>query len=90
MKIIYSKIAPIIIFKNVIITDTVFNKTKFLFCFASYALLIAGMRTLAVGMVVIKILNDKVAIRLLMFKLNKTIIAGELERNHRKMEKFYE
>ena len=48
------------------------------------------MRTLAVGMVVIKILNDKVAIRLLMFKLNKTIIAGELERNHRKMEKFYE
>ena len=75
MKIRYSKIAEIIICKSVIETDNVCNKTKFLFCFVSDALFIAGMRTLLVGMVVIKILNAKAAVRLLMLKLNKTIRA---------------
>ena len=75
MKIRYSKIAEIIICKSVIETDNVCNKTNFLFCFVSDALFIAGMRTLLVGMVVIKILNAKAAVRLLMLKLNKTIRA---------------
>ena len=57
MKIRYSKIAEIIICKSVIETDNVCNKTNFLFCFVSDALFIAGMRTVLVGMVVIKILN---------------------------------
>ena len=73
MKIKYSKIAHIIICESVMETDTVCNKTKFLFCYACDALLIAGMRTLAVGLVVIKIQKAKAAVRLLMFKLNKTI-----------------
>ena len=41
----------------------------------SDALFIAGIRTLLVGMVVIKILKAKAAIRLLMLKLDKTIRA---------------
>tara|TARA_Y100001970_G_C13503232_1_gene494676 strand:+ start:278 stop:520 length:243 start_codon:yes stop_codon:yes gene_type:complete len=75
VKIRYSKIAETVICKSVIKTDTVCSKTKFLFCFAYDALLIAGMRTLVVGMVVIKILNAKAAIILQMFKLNRTIRA---------------
>ena len=61
--------------KSVIETDKVCNKTKFLFCFLSDALFIAGIKTLLVGMVVIKIPNAKAEIRLLMFKLNKPIKA---------------
>ena len=61
--------------KIVIKTDTVCNKTKFLFCFASDALFIAGMRNLLVGMVVMKILNAKAEVRLLMLKQTKKIRA---------------
>ena len=59
MNIKYSKIAETIICKSVIETDKVSNKTKFLFCFVSDALFMAGMRTLLVGMAVIKIPNAK-------------------------------
>ena len=85
MNIRYSKIAETIICKSVIETDNVCNKINFLFCFVSDALLIAGMRILLVGMVVIKILNAKVVAKLLMLTLSKTIMAD----TNRTMEKFY-
>ena len=61
--------------KSVIETDTVCNTIKFLFCFVSDALFIAGIRTLLVGMVVMKILNAKAEVRLLMLKQTKKIRA---------------
>ena len=75
MKITYSKIAEIIMCKSVIETDTVCNTIKFLFCFVSDDLLIAGMRNILAGIVVMKILNAKPVVRLLIFKLNKIIRA---------------
>ena len=72
LKIRYSKIAEIMICKSVTKTDTVCNTRNFFFCFVPDALFIAGMRTLLVGIVVIKIQNAKVAVNLLKLKLNKT------------------
>ena len=60
---------------RVIITDNVCNKTKFFLCFVSDALLIAGIRTILAGIVVMKILNAKPIVRLPIFKLNKIIRA---------------
>ena len=72
---IVNKIADIIICERVIKTDNVCNKTKFLLFFVSDALLIAGMRNMLVGIVVMKILNAKPIVRLLIFKLNNIIRA---------------
>ena len=64
-----------IICKSVIATDTVCNTTKSLFFFVSDALLIAGMRKILAGIVVMKILKARPIVRLLIFKLNKIIRA---------------
>ena len=61
--------------KRVIKTDSVCNKIKFLFFFVSDALLIAGMRNMLAGTVVMKILNANPIVRLLIFKPNKIIRA---------------
>ena len=61
--------------ERVIKTDNVCNKTKVLLFFVSDALLIAGMRNMLVGIVVMKILKARAVIRLLMFIPNKIIRA---------------
>ena len=55
--------------------DNVCNKTKFLLFLVSDALLIAGMRNMLDGAVVMKILNASPIVRLLIFKPNKIIRA---------------
>ena len=55
--------------------DNVCNKTKFLLFLVSDALLIAGMRNMLDGAVVMKILNASPKVRLLIFKPNKIIRA---------------
>ena len=61
--------------ERVIKTDNVCNKTKVLLFFVSDALLIAGMRNMLAGIVVMKILKARAVIRLLIFKPNKIIRA---------------
>ena len=61
--------------KRVVITDNVCNKTKVFLCFVSDALLIAGISTMLARIAVMKILNAKHRVRLLIFKLNKIIRA---------------
>mgnify|MGYP001055949412 CR=1 FL=1 len=48
---------------------------KFFLLLVSDALFIAGIRTLLVGIVVIKIQNAKAVVKMLTLKLNKTIRA---------------
>ena len=61
--------------ESVIKTEAECNTRNFFFCFVSDALFIAGIRTLLVGIVVIKIQNAKAAVKLLTLKLNKAIRA---------------
>ena len=76
---IYNKAAEIIICNKVMKTDSVCKKTNLLFCCVSDALLIAGMRIVLAGIVVINILNAKPVTILLMLKLNR-IISAETSR----------
>ena len=55
--------------------DAVCSKTNFLFCFASDALFIAGIKTVLATIVVTKMLHAKAVLRLLILKLNNTIRA---------------
>ena len=64
-----------IICERVIKTDNVCNKAKFLLFFVSDALLIAGMRNMLAGTVVMKILNANPIVKLLIFRPNKIIRA---------------
>ena len=57
----------------VIATDSVCRNTKFLFCFESAALLIAGIRILLVGIVDAKITNARAATALLILRPSKKI-----------------
>ena len=61
--------------ERVIKTDNVCNKTKFLLFFVSDALLIAGMRNMLAGTVVMKILNAKPVVKLLIFRPKNVIRA---------------
>ena len=62
----------------VITTDKVCNKTKLFLFFASDASLMAGMRNILAGTVVMKILKARAVIKLLMFIPNKTIRADTI------------
>ena len=70
-----NRMPEIIICKIVITTDKVCNKTKLFLFFASDALLMAGMRNILAGTVVMKILKAKPTVILLVFIPNKIIRA---------------